>query len=76
MSYPLDILRNMRVDASHTDALAVCHRPHCVWRSGPYVDKTGARAALRKHTETVHNIEAAHAIAKARQRDRESTPRP
>jgi hypothetical protein len=59
----------MRVDASHTDALAVCHRPGCSWRSGPYVDKTGARTALRNHTETVHADEAHHAIAKARQRD-------
>jgi hypothetical protein len=58
----------MQVDASQKDALACC--PRCAWRSGPYVDRTGARVALMKHTEDVHADVAAAALAKARQRGR------
>ena len=58
----------MRIDASHHDAVALC--PRCSWRGGPYVDRTGARAALMKHTETAHALEASAAISKARERTR------
>ena len=58
----------MRVDASYVDALAVCRR--CDWRSGPYPDRTGARAALLAHTTAVHPREAKGQLAKARQRER------
>jgi len=58
----------MRVDASYVDALAVC--PRCAWRSGPYVDRTGARQALLAHTEAVHPVEARAQLRKAKQRAR------
>jgi hypothetical protein len=63
----------MRIDASRVDAVALC--PRCEWRSGPYLDRQGARLATAKHIETVHPTEARAALAKARQRSRNRTSR-
>jgi hypothetical protein len=58
--------RLLTLDCSDHSALAVCDA--CGWRDGPFVDRTAARTAYRRHRALAHPKQAADAAFAARRR--------